>query len=52
MCYSIHKEKAHRNDRDYEDNVMHLNVCTKKSVSNIMIEYEVSNVHIVLLFAI
>ena len=52
MCYLIHKEKVCRNDRDYEDNMMHLNVCAKQSVSDIMIEYEVSNICIVLLFTI
>ena len=46
------QRKRHRNDRDYEDNITLLNVCTIKSVSDIMIEHEVSNVCIVLLFTI
>ena len=52
MSYLIYKdkEKVCRNDRDYDDNASEC-LC-KKRVSDIVIEHEVSNVCIVLLFAI
>ena len=52
MIYLIYKdkEKAHRNDWDYDNNASEC-LC-KKIVSDIVMEHEVSDVCVVLLFAI